>query len=351
MTTVLLSEDEIIIAEFEALAALANVEVIVTSTLNAGVLESCSRLFIDHNISFAKVQEFDRQIREAQHLETALVLTGSPSPLTWRIASIINAKHLVLLPESKAWLIEFLKTKQTNLALTVAFLGATGGVGTSTLALTVAKHFTSEGKRVAVVDLDFTSVGMQIAAGADHSPGLTWSSLSELAVAAEPLALFESMPIMHGVRILANESLTDAVAPDVVRETLVKLQNAADVLVIDAGKWNQSAQLLVDFPCSKFLAVPNTVRACAVAREIYADSRNTDLQLVIREVPGSALNPLAIAQSLKQPLVKVIPNDHRVCELSEQGQILGGGNLTKFNRAIGQLCSERIDEGPLHEAA
>lgn len=351
MTTVLVSEDEILIAEFEALAALANEEVIVTSTLNTGVFNSCSRLFIDHNISIAKVQQFEHQISEAHQIETALVLTGSPTPLTWRIATLIEAKHLVLLPESKTWLVEFLKTNQVQPAQTVVFYGATGGVGTSTLALTVAKHYATLGKRVVAVDLDFTSVGMQIAAGADNCPGLTWASLFEHANAADPLALFDALPHIHGVRILANETFTTSVTTELVQETLAKLQNASDVLIIDAGKWTQSVRLLDGVSCSKFLAVSNTVRACAVAREIFAGSFAGDLQLVVREVPGSALNPLAIAQSLNRPLVKVIPNDQRICELGEQGQMLAGGNFSKFNRAIGQLCSERIDEESFNEAA
>ena len=351
MTTVLLSKDEILIAEFEALAALANVEVVVTSTLNTEVLESCSRLFIDHNVSITEIEPFKNHILGPQHIETALILTGSPSPHTWRIAAQIDAKHLVLLPESKTWLIEFLKVNQVSPAQTAAFIGAAGGVGTSTLTLTVAKHFATLGKRVVVVDLDFTSVGMQIAAGADKYPGLTWSNLLREANDADPVALFDALPQIHGVRILGNESLSESVSPQLIRETLVKLRNSSDVLVIDAGRWSYCERLLEDFSGANFLVVPNTVRGCAVGREIYTDTHAKDLQLIVREVPGSALNPLAIAQSLNKPLAKVIPNDHRICELSEQGQMLAGGNLSKFNRAISQLCSERIDEGLHHEAA
>ncbi|MBU6348466.1 MAG: hypothetical protein KGQ38_07635 [Actinomycetales bacterium] len=351
MTALLVSTDTQLISEFEAIAAFADTNLKVVNQLTPDLIPDTRSIFVDHQIREGNLELLAGLQIANPGASVTLVLTGAPNQDTWLLASQIKAEHIALIPESKPWLLEFLKTKPSRSAQTFTFYSTVGGLGISTLALTAAKQLSAPDCRVLVVDLDFLSIGLPIAAGAENIRGLTWESLIFDAADADPEAIWTALPTKNGIKLLAHETANFEIGPQQLCRALVNLQSVADVIILDAGRWGQSSAALSDLPSSEFIISGNTVRSCAVAQEIFRQPRASNLQLLVRELPGSSLSPMSIANSIQQPLVKVLPTDNRILELSEQGQILAPNSMTKFGRAVAQFCRERLLDEQQYEAA
>jgi hypothetical protein len=83
-----------------------------------------------------------------------------------------------------------------------------------------------------------------------------------------------------------------------------------------------------------------TVRGCASAKRSIASIAGyaKNIELVVRNVPGSNLDPMQIAELLNTPLACVINSDVRIVEQVEQGFGVSGINLGGFTRNLNSLA-------------
>ena len=187
------------------------------------------------------------------------------------------------------------------MGVTVAVLGAVGGVGASTFAAALA--WVAGGL---LVDLDPVGGGVDVLLGIEHTPGARWSGLRLGGGTLDPALLAGGLPAWRGVRVLAADRSppVDAVAPvcasGAERGTVVadlprvpcELREAA-VAVADV--------VLVLARC--------TVRSLAAARAVVPtlDAPATGLVLRRGEVPLAE-----VRDALPCPVVAVLPASCRV---------------------------------------
>lgn len=342
MDTVLFSSNEALIGEFEAIATLANAHVQVFSEISGHSPRSGVRIFVDHEFDgFGENSELVSSWLSDES-DVSLVLAGSPSQNTWRIAAQIRAKNIVLMPESREWLIDYLQSRPSQLAPVICLAGVSGGIGTTTLALSIARNFALQGKSVVLVDLNLSSVGLEISAGAEKLSGLNWAKLISDFDQAKGRAIIDACPEIGGIRILANAQIFSSIDDDYQIDVISRIREHCDLVVIDCGVWQPAMAINRENDFQKFVLCANTVRSCAVAKSIFARPDFFGYELIVRELPGSALSPISIAKSLDSPLTLTVPNDSRICELAEQGHAVIGSSLTKFNRVVSQFCQSRI---------
>jgi len=336
----LISSNIEIIEEFQSISELVNVHLVVSQELTSDQLANTQRLFVDHEVDLAEIDLGKIQNPNADNFETTLVLAGDATANSWQVAAAIDAKHIVLIPESRQWLVEYIKSAPNKLGQVVSFAGVTGGAGATSIALAFARAAAQSGRSVTLVDLDFSSVGLDIAAGCEKLPGLNWSTLKRQAAQADGDAIIAELPEIEGVRLLANDFLGTPQDLGLQDWVIEQLSQHCDLVVIDFGRW-KTETATSSLPINQsYLVVPNTIRACAVGKEISRIITGQNPKLIVREVPGSGLNPAMVAQTLDIPLAAVVPTDPRICELSEQGLALVANPLSKFNRPISTLVQQ-----------
>ena len=347
----LISTNQHIIDEFISIATIAKVKLVTTAQPTAEHLQNTQRIFVDHDSDITNFASLIHQWQQADQLETALVMAGAATARSWQVAAEIGAKHIVLIPESRQWLVEYIKSIPRKLAQIVSVASVTGGAGSSTIALAIARASALAGKSVTLVDLDFQSVGLDIAAGCEKLPGLNWTTIQNEAADADGDAIIAALSETSGVRLLTNSEL--GIQPELALQKRVISEIGAncDLVIIDAGRCLPQETLKDMELTASYFVTPNTIRACAIGREIFTDNQWANQKIIVREIPGSGLNPVMVAQTLDRPLAAVVPTDSRICELSEQGLALSNNPLTKFNRPISALTQQLFGDENVFRAA
>lgn len=87
--------------------------------------------------------------------------------------------------------------------LLLAVVGASGGLGTSTLALAVGRRLARARPPVVVADLDLGRGGLEVSAGVEHLPGRRWHDLREVHGRVPAGRLLGSLPGEEGCHVLS----------------------------------------------------------------------------------------------------------------------------------------------------
>lgn len=119
-------------------------------------------------------------------------------------------------------------------AAIVAVVGASGGLGASTLALAVGRRLAATGPASVVVDLDLLRGGLEVTAGVEHLPGRRWDDLRHVRGRVAPEGLLPVLPHEDGCHVL---SARGGAPPDLpgaaVRDVLTSLAGGPARLVLD----------------------------------------------------------------------------------------------------------------------
>lgn len=118
----------------------------------------------------------------------------------------------------------------------IAVVGASGGLGASTLALAVGRRLAATGPASVVVDLDLRGGGLEVTAGTEHLPGRRWEDLREVRGRLPPGSLPTGLPHEDGVHVLSVRGGASAVVSE------------AAVSAVLSGVAAGSARLVVDLP-------------------------------------------------------------------------------------------------------
>lgn len=86
----------------------------------------------------------------------------------------------------------------------IAFIPASGGVGSSTLAAAVAVRAGAAGRAVVAVDLDPLAGCLDVVFGLEQEPGWRWPELEEVAGVVDGLGLADELPVSCGVPVLSG---------------------------------------------------------------------------------------------------------------------------------------------------
>lgn len=86
----------------------------------------------------------------------------------------------------------------------IAFMPASGGVGSSTLAAAVAVRAAAAGRSSVAVDLDRLSGRLDVVFGLEQEPGWRWPDLAEVAGVVDGGGLAAELPVACGVPVLSG---------------------------------------------------------------------------------------------------------------------------------------------------
>lgn len=119
------------------------------------------------------------------------------------------------------------------MSIVISVVGASGGVGTTTLAALLA-WVAGVNAPTVLVDADPRIGAIDVTCGVEHVDGLRWPDLSALRGSADGPALVARLPRTTRYAVLASAG--PDVPAEVVRGVVDALATAADTVVLDAGR-------------------------------------------------------------------------------------------------------------------
>jgi hypothetical protein len=237
----------------------------------------------------------------------------------------------------------------------IGVLGASGGLGASTLAVALALRAARRRGVSACVDGDLWGGGLDVTACLEHLPGLRWGDLGEASGELDGAALLRALPCGDGVCVLAAGG--EPPGPQVVRAVVPALSRICAVTVLDLGRAGLGVGDggLLDCCTHLVLLAGTTARGLAdgVAAAGHVGSSGGSVALVLRASRHDRVDPEEVAVHLDLPLAAVLPHDARAVVDADRGRAPGeraGGVLaTVADRLLD--WSEPADLRPLEASA
>ncbi len=324
----LIATSQAVIDEFAKMVAVTESPLIVEANPSPAQISGAYRIFV----------ESTQLVESIFHEEIVIVSSQSPDVTAWRLAIALEAKAVVEIEGERDWFLDHLVAPISALAQVITLLPVVGGSGASTLASAMAVESARKGKRVCLVDLDPHGGGIDIVCGAEEMPGARWPDLVEVDDISGA-DLLRSLPECRGVRILAMRS--DPVTTEKLEQIIRALLTAVDLIYIDSTQdLKTHGPSIYDISNQILLVSPTTVRATTVAKRMLESQAPDKFGLVVRQLPGTGLTPLAIAQTLGISLKAQVVTDSRVVEQIEQGVGLGLVSIGAFSKQVSQLCTD-----------
>ena len=279
--------------------------------------------------------------------------------LSW---SVPLDASVVVLPDQRMLLATVLDPRLDDgvgPALLVRVVGASGGVGASTLAAGLAHAGARRSLGAVVVELDPCGGGLDLLLGAESVPGWRWNDLRGASGRIESLA--GHLPGVSGVDVLAMSrpvfSLPRprlrraegavpglgpvAPSPDAVRTVVAALTRSHRLVVLDAGhlpggvgdQWTGTRTLAV---------VAAHPRGIVAASARLAQLAVPDVSLVVRAGPGRDLDPDTVGRALGCPVAGVVHDDRRLPASEAVGDPPGRAH-GRFRREVERFLTAVID--------
>ena len=330
----LISSDAYIISEFQQIAEVTGALIEIVSEPETYKINQATQIFVGAEINF--------------QFETSntiwIVTSGPPGPTAWQTATRLGADQIVSLPAERSVITESLTSVTSRRAQVTSFIGLNNGVGTSTLACHVASSLSRAHDGVALVDMHVFDGGLDIALGHEHVDGVTWFEANKILHTSKN-ELASRLPRWNELAYLAAPLGSRELLDERVYEALDVVLDDFTHVVIDGDYANDVEELFhrSDNVC---FVVANSLRgiALAQARLKSFEKLPSNVGLAVREIPGCAIAPLLVAQTIGLPLWGSLPSDSRVAEVMEQG--LGPIPIRSgsFNRSIGNIVKNISNE-------
>ncbi|QSB05455.1 septum site-determining protein Ssd [Natronoglycomyces albus] len=213
----------------------------------------------------------------ARHDVIVLKRQTSRAEPVWPPAIQLGATAVIELPEATGWLLDrFTRANgHTSAAPILGFVGGSGGVGASQLALTAATIYADGGKRAVLVDLDLQGQGADVAAGMAHVHGWRWPALAQCQGALDPQRLLSELPHRHGLHILAPDQDSPCEpSSENVAAILHAARIAASVVVVDLPRQpDVSSARAAQFCTAGVIVIPEDARAISAAQTVASKYR------------------------------------------------------------------------------
>ena len=191
------------------------------------------------------------------------------------------------------------------------FLGAAGGVGTTTLAVNFAGVLAQRKQQTVLVDLDFTANDCSMQMGV--SPGHTLHDIADNLGRLEP-ALFEGLAVRDGLGFFligphAELEMRSAFTEPMFREFASFLVEKYEAVVIDAGRWIsdelvvaalQSASAIYLVMNQQFPSIRNAQRYIGALMRLGFNQ--DQIRIVVNQYQKKPSTSLATIEQVKQTL-------------------------------------------------
>jgi septum formation inhibitor-activating ATPase MinD len=258
----------------------------------------------------------------------------------------------------------------------IAFVAASGGLGSSTLAAAVAVRAAAASRSSVLVDLDVLGGPKDVLLGIEQEPGWRWPELSDVAGVVDGRGLADELPVVCGVPVLTGAG-SGAVATgqvwhveafdrwlDTVPDVVAGLADAHEVTVLDLPRDVRvlsSVAVLVDAlvvvvgaPVPQLAAaatvVPGVRRLLGSLREPAGRSWDDDPLLPIE--PWVVLRGNRVERDLEDlvmdqldvPLVATIPDDRRLVAEVSEGLPPGARGRGAVVRAADELLLRLVEQ-------
>ncbi len=216
----------------------------------------------------------------------------------------------------------------------VVVSGASGGLGTSTLACAVARRAHRGGVGAVLVDL-VAGGGLDTTVGAEHRPGYRWPDLADADGELDGGRLLARLPEAGGVPVLGSRGPVPARAVPAVVATL---RGRTGVLVADCGHLGQQGQVPTSLePDLDVVLVGVRPRQLADGDALVtalADDREVRVVTRGRRVRDELSESVALA--LGVPLLGHLAHDPGVTDDEDRGRCPGGraGGLSRAADAV-----------------
>lgn len=216
----------------------------------------------------------------------------------------------------------------------VALVGASGGLGVSTLAVGLALAAARAGESSAVVDLAQHGGGLDLLLGMETADGARWA---DLAAARGTLGdIGPGLPAVEGARVLTQDRSRPCVpgspAVDVV---VAALRRAHGIVVADCDPTS-----VPDDADRTLVVVGADVRSVAAGRMLAELRGLAPTGLIVRAGNGRGLPPDVVGRALGAPVVAVVGHDKALPRLAELGLPPVGGPARRFSRDVATLLRE-----------
>ena len=235
----------------------------------------------------------------------------------------------------------------------LAVVGASGGLGASTLALAVGRRLAATQGQSVVVDLDPARGGLEVSAGIEHLAGHRWEALRTVRGRAPASEILTALPVEDGCHVLsgggAGPRRRSAVPDAVMLDVLASLRGGRTAVVLDLPGNSPLAPAVVAEGVRIVLLVALNTRGLAdadAAVERLLDSApesspGPDLRLVTR---GGRVHPEVLddlVQHLGAAHLHHLPDDPRVRQGAERGIWPGAG------RDAVRACADAVIAEPM----
>lgn len=253
---------------------------------------------------------------------------------------------VVVLPEALGWLRALIADGLSRVqAPAIAVIGGSGGVGCSTLTAGLAYCATRRNLRSAIVDADPIGGGIDLLVGAESAPGWRWQRLTGAEGAVGDLSAH--LPMVDKVALV---SMSRSGTPDVTREPMAAVVGSVrrhfGLVVIDAGRLQAGcAREAVRLASCSLLVVAQDVRSVAAAQQVLREADAPDVQVVVRQISGAALDAQSIADVLTLPLAGVLPEDARLRRAAERGEPPGNVPKQPWTKACEKVLAGVLSHG------
>ncbi|GAA2430068.1 septum site-determining protein Ssd [Streptomyces macrosporus] len=338
----IVTEDEKLLDDLLRLCAAAGAEAEVAHGIppGPGAWESAPLVLVGDDRAGPLLRSARSPARRAGVL---LVGRDPDDPGVWRRGMGIGAEHVVLLPDGESWLTGRIADAAEGVgrqALTVGVMGGRGGAGASTLACALAVTAARAGHRTVLVDGDPLGGGLDILLGGERAEGLRWPAFAESRGRVGGMALEESLPRLHGLRVLSwDRGDSTVVPPEAVRAVLGAARRLGGVVVVDLPRRLDEAvaEALTQLDLG-LLVVPTELRAVAAAQRVASRAGMVlrDLRVVVRGPAGSGpggLDGTEIAGLLGLRLAGAVPTEGGLSAAVDGGRPPGAdarGPLARF---------------------
>ena len=200
----------------------------------------------------------------------------------------------------------------------IGVVGASGGLGASTLAVALAVRAGPLVGVSACVDGRPDVGGVDVTACVEHLPGLRWGELADLRGQVDGAALLRALPGEGSLRVLAARGVPPSGAT--VRATVEGLRTVCGLVVLDTGP---RPELLDLCTAVVVLAGVSARRLADAGALVQAGLLPGDALLVLRGARREPVAPEDVAVHLDLPLAAVLRDDPRVRGDEERARLPG----------------------------
>lgn len=325
ITVLLVARDEQLIEAVEASALALGVSLVI-----ARDSAESAQLWSAAVLRLVAVEMVGRIARLGEVSPTVLVGTDANELVS---ASAELGYPVILLPDGSKRLADVLAAAMSeteSTALTLSLIGASGGLGTSTLAVSLALVAAHYKQRCVAVELAKNGSGLDLLVGQEFGAGVRWSDL--LSARGELGPLDESLLSVERAWLLPlgreNPELPSAPA---IRAVLSSLRRSLDLIVVDAGN-----EPLTEADV-QVLLVGADVRCVAAARAMAQRTGLTPSAVVVRTGPGRRLSPSAVSAALGVPALGVLREDSNVARAAELAQPPLGLHTRRYRKDVERI--------------